>query len=168
MRLMRFVFACCTLLIACGGGGDQPDAATDASTGDAHDSSVADAADAAPDVAPDVPVDHYLAPLPPYARMATVDYMGGPLLTAMKVITVSFASDDQNLIGRMQELDDTITQTEWWKQATSEYCELPNGPCIGPGTPAGHVVLNETAPASLADTTSGKNSTVVQFIQSHI
>ncbi len=169
MRLMRFAFACCTLLLACGGGGgDQPDAATDASTSDAHDSSVVDAQDAAPDVAPDVPVDHYIAPLPPYARMPVVDYLGGHLLTAVKVITVSFAGDDANLISRMQELDDTITQTAWWAAATSEYCELPNGPCIGPGTAAGHIVLNETAPSSLADTTSGKNSTVVQFIQSHI
>src|SRR5512140_2815158 len=129
MRLMRFALAC-TLLLACGGGGDQPDAATDASTPDVHDSSVAEVA---PDVALDVPVDHYLAPLPPYARNAVVDYMGGRLLTAMKIITVSFASDDQNLIGRMQQLDDTITQTEWWKESTAEYCELPSGPCIGPG-----------------------------------
>ncbi len=141
-----------------------PDASADAGI-DAHDASVESSA---PDVAPDVPVDHYLAPLPPYARMPVVDYLGGHLLTSVKVITVSFASDDANLITRMQELDDTITQTEWWKQATSEYCELPNGACIGPGTSGGHVVLNETAPASLVDTDTGAGSSVFQFIQSHI
>jgi hypothetical protein len=161
---MRWALA--LVLAACGGGGDVPDAATDAmSTPDVHDASVAETA---PDVGPDVPVDHYLAPLPPYARYPIVDYLGGHLLTSIKVITVSFTGDDANLIARVTELDDTITQTQWWHDSTSEYCELPTGPCIGPGSNGGHVILNETAPASLVDTDNGKNSSVVQFIQTHI
>src|SRR5438874_1841590 len=163
MRVMR-CWALALALVACGGGGDAGDAAADA-VADVHDASVVEAA---PDVAPDVPVDHFLAPLPPYARTPVVDYLGGHLLTAIKVITVSFASDDQNLIARVTELDDTVTQTQWWHDSTAEYCELPNGPCIGPGSNGGHVVLNETAPTSLIDTDTGKSSTVVSFMQSHI
>jgi len=159
--------ASCAAFAACGGGGGVPDAGEpDAAVDQAAplDAGTDDVVDAAPDV----PVDHWVAPLEPYQRMPLVDYMGGPLLTAVKVITVSFTGDDANLIARMQELDDTITQTQWWTAATAEYCELPSGPCIGPGSPAGHVVLNETAPGSLVDTDDGTNSTVVQFIQTHI
>jgi len=100
--------------------------------------------------------------------MPIFDYLGGALLTSAEIITVSFTGDDATFIANMQELDDTITQTPWWTAATSEYCELPSGPCIGPGSGAGHVVLNETAPGSLVDTSSGNGSTVVSFIQSHI
>ena len=162
---MRWALA--FVLVACGGGGDVPDAATDASEEpDVHDAAVAD--EAAPDVGPDVPIDHYLAPLPPYARMPIVDYLGGHLLTSAKIVTVSFSGDDANLIGRLTELDDTITTSAWWAAATSEYCELPKGPCIGPGSSGGHVVLNETAAASYVDTDTGNGSSVVKFIQDHI
>jgi hypothetical protein len=162
---MCAALASCALFFACEGGGDSSDAGPDVAIDQAAP------VEAGPDVvdaAIDVPVDHWVSPLAPWERMPIVDYMGGHLLTSIKVITVSFAGDDANLIGRMQALDDTITQTAWWTATTSEYCELPGGPCIGPGTAAGHVVLNETAPASLVDTDDGTGSTVVQFIQSHI
>ncbi|HEY2369530.1 MAG TPA: hypothetical protein VGH87_24195, partial [Polyangiaceae bacterium] len=160
---MRWALA--LVLVACGGGGDVPDAATNDAAPDAHDASVVEAA---PDVGPDAPVDHYLAPLPPYARYPVVDYLGGHLLTSAKIVTVSFAGDDANLIARLTELDDTITESAWWKASTSEYCELPTGPCIGPGSNGGHVVLNETAAASYVDTDNGSGSSVVKFIQDHI
>jgi hypothetical protein len=163
-----FTYPALALLVyACGSGGSgTPDAGTDA----APDVTVTEAGapDTAPDVAPDVPIDNWVPPLPPYARSPIFDYQGGPLLTAVKVITVSFTGDDAALITRMQELDDTITSTPWWTASTAEYCELPSGPCIGPGTGAGHVVLNETAPTSLVDTDDGTMSTVVSFIQTHI
>jgi hypothetical protein len=124
--------------------------------------------EAAPDVTPDVFVDRYVSPLPPWALTPTVQYLGGALLTSPEIITVSFSSDDAALITRMQELDDTITSTAWWTAATSEYCMLPNGKCIGPGAGAGHVILTETAPGSLVDTDDGSMSSVVSFIQSHI
>lgn len=141
-----------------------PDASTDA----AADVKSFDAGSDVVDAAADVAIDRWVAPLTPWERMPLVDYMGGHLLTSMKIITVSFAGDDASLIGRMQDLDDTITQSPWWAASTAEYCELPTGPCIGPGTGAGHVVLNETAPSVLNDTDDGKNSSVVQFIQDRI
>jgi hypothetical protein len=166
MRVARWC-ALSALVIACGGNGDASDGGEDAfidSAPDVHDASI----DTPIDVTPDVPIDNWVAPLPPYARSPIVDYGGGRLLTSAKIVTVSFAGDDTTLIGRLQEFDDTITATPWWQASTSEYCEQPNGPCIGPGAGGGHVVLNETAAASYVDHESGMNSTIVQFIQSHI
>ncbi len=165
---MRWALLCglASYALACGGGGDASDAGKDVS---APDVAVIDAgSDVVEAAAPDVGVDNYVAPLPPFARMPIVDYLGGALLTSVKIITVSFVQDDAALITRMQELDDTITSTPWWAASTSEYCEQPKGPCIGPGSGAGHVVLSETAPTSLVDTSNGSGSTVVSFIQDHI
>ncbi len=148
----------------CSGSAENHDAGDDAAV-----SSDADASVDVNDAAPDVPVDRWVAPLEPWQRMPVMDYLGGALLTSIKVITVTYASDDANLVARMQTFGDTITQTPWWTAATSEYCVLPAGsPCIGPGSSGGHVVLNETAPTSLVDTDDGVNSTVVQFVQDHI
>lgn len=124
--------------------------------------------DGAKDAPDDAPVDRWVAPLAPYQRMPLFDYLGGPLLTSVKVITVTFASDDASVVARMQALDDTVTGTAWWTATTSEYCELPNGPCIGPGSPGGHYVLSEPAPASLVDTDDGVGSSVVTFLQTRI
>ncbi len=156
------------LLMACGSGDDAstPDASAEGGGFDA----AADAFDAGTEAAAvDVGVDRYVAPDPPGARMATVDYMGGALLTSAKIITVTFAGDDATVVKNVQDFDDGVTQTQWWTDATAEYCVQPQGgPCIGPGSGGGHVVLNEAAPTSLVDTDSGKGSTVVDFIQKHI
>jgi len=164
--LLLFSAAAATLAYACGGGSGASDGGEDAAP------DVVTQQDAGIDVveaaAPDVGIDNYIAPLPVWQVTPLFDYVGGHLLTSVKVITVSFSSDDAALITRVQELDDTITQSAWWTAATSEYCELPSGPCIGPGTPAGHVVLTETAPTSLIDNDDGTGSTVVSFIQDHI
>ncbi len=164
---MRKLALIAIFVVACGGSGDASDGGEDAIV-DHSVVDVVDASDGAIDAAPDVPIDNYVAPLPPYARSPIVNYNGGRLLTSVKVISVSFAGDDSTLIGRLQDFDDTITSTPWWQASTAEYCEQPNGPCIGPGTGGGHYVLNETAAASYADHENGMNSTIVQFIQAHI
>ncbi len=132
-----------------------------------------DASDAAaPDVA-DVEVpdtsDAALPRLAPYERFPTVDYLGGALLTSMKVVTVTFASDSAQTITQLQTFGDTIGQTPWWTATTSEYCVMPKGsPCIGPATSGGHVVLQEAAPTNLVDTEDGNNSSLAAFIQDHV
>lgn len=150
---------------ACGGNAELADAGPDARADAADSGGKPDVVDAGPDV----PVDHWVAPLEPWQRMPVADYLGGALLTSVKVVTVTFAGDDASLVARMQTFGDTITQTPWWTATTAEYCVLPAGtPCIGPGASGGHVVLNETAPASLVDTDDGSGSSVVQFIQDHV
>lgn len=153
------------VLVACSGDDgatiSPPDAALDASA-----EAAPDVQEAAIEAAPDVPP---LPPLSPGARMPGLDYLGGALLTSMKVVTVTFASDNPAVVARLQLFGDTITQTPWWTDTTSEYCVLPKGsPCIGPGSNGGHVVLNEAPPANLVDTEDGTGSTVVSFIQDHV
>jgi len=162
---MRRAAAVVLFAVACGSEGPgalPPDAAADS------------VADAGPDVRADVTADVQpdVAPLPrmkPWERMPGLDYLGGALLTAPKIVTITFAGDDAQLVSRLTLFDDTITQTPWWTAATSEYCVQPaNTPCIGPGQSGGHVVLPGPAPASLKDTVDGAGSTVVQLLQDHI
>jgi hypothetical protein len=158
------------LMLACGGDDNATTPIVDASV----DASVPDTSDATPavdvaDVYVDAGFDASLPPLKPYERFVPVDYLGGALLTSMKVITVTFQQDDANLVARLQKFGDTITSTQWWTDSTAEYCVMPKGaPCIGPGTGGGHVVITTPAPANLVDTDDGKGSSVVQFIQDHI
>ncbi|HEX7600831.1 MAG TPA: hypothetical protein VF316_04465, partial [Polyangiaceae bacterium] len=161
---MRRAAAVVLFAVACGSedpGALPPDAAADS------------VADAGPDVGADVTADAQpdVAPLPrlkPWERMPGLDYLGGALLTAPKIVTITFAGDDAQLVSRLTVFDDTITQTPWWTAATSEYCVQPaNTPCIGPGQSGGHVVLPGPAPASLTDTVDGAGSTVVQLLQNH-
>lgn len=177
--MRRFAFALVALSVplgACGGDDSapaQPDdsGVVDASTVDARDSAPptdagVDAHDATVDAGPDVT---FPPPLKPYERFPQVDYLGGALLTSMKIVTVTFASDDSSLVSSFQNFDDTITTTSWWTDSTSEYCVMPKGtPCIGPGNPGGHVVLSETPPSNLNDTTDGSASDVSNFIQDRV
>ena len=164
---MRAATAVLAVLFAVACGSDDPGAApSDAGPDSFADSGRDGSADATSEVAPDV------GPLPrlkPWERMPGLDYLGGALLTAPKIVTVTFAGDDPQLVARLTSFDDTITQTPWWTAATSEYCIQPAGtPCIGPGTNGGDVVLPGPAPTSLKDTTDGAGLTVVQLLQNHI
>lgn len=158
------------LLCACGADDSAATPPADASAVDVTQTDVADAyAPDASDATTDAGWDASLPKLTPYERFPQVDYLGGALLTSMKVVTITFSSDDATLVSHLQTFGDTITQTPWWKAATSEYCVMPMGtPCIGQGSTGGHVVLTEAPPALLLDTTGGAGSTLVQFIQDHV
>ena len=118
--------------------------------------------DAAVDAGPvKYPADH--SPLP------QVDYHGGRILDAMSVVTVTFASDDPTLVGRLNTFGDTITSTPWWKATTSEYCAQPkNTPCIGPGAGGGHVSIPEAPAASYTDSSSSDVSTIKDLIKAKV
>lgn len=164
----RALWALALAPLACGTDDVASAPAPDAATFDAEPIDAATAPDAA-DAWVDAGFDASLPPLKPYERFVGVDYLGGALLTSIKVVTVTFQGDDANLVARLQKFGDTITSTPWWTETTSEYCVMPKGtPCIGPGTGAGHVVLASPAPANLVDTDDGKGSSVVQLIQDHI
>lgn len=168
---------CCSMLapvwmFACGG--DDNAAAPPLPDGGIADASPVDGADAAlgvdvADAYVDAGFDASLRPLEPYERFVGIDYLGGALLTSIKVVTITFQQDDATLVTRLQTFGDTITSTPWWSDSTSEYCVMPKGsPCIGPGTGGNHVVITTPAPSLLTDTDNGSGSTVVQFIQNHI
>jgi hypothetical protein len=164
---MRALFA--LVFFGCGSSPEIIDAAPEDTgvldAGVAMDASKeADASDTGADIQD--AADELIAPAP---HMPVLDYLGGAILSSIQIVTITFTSDNAQVVQRMQLLGDTITQTPWWSAATSEYCILPQKTtCIGKGSNGGHVVLNEAPPASLVDTDDGNGSTVVQFIQSHI
>src|SRR5438128_1043060 len=74
----------------------------------------------------------------------------GAVLTAPKIVTVSFASMDPALRTHVEQFDDVITTTPWWTAVTDGYC-APAGSCVGKGVAGGHVTLNETPAATYDD-----------------
>ncbi len=156
-RALFLSIAGSVLIYACGGTTtDNPTPPTDDAGTDAADP------DAAVDAGPaKYPADHQ--PLP------QVDYHGGRVLDAMKIVTVTFASDDQTLVGRLNTFGDTITSTPWWKETTSEYCAQPKGtPCVGPGTGGGHVSITEAPAAAYTDSSSTDPSTIKDLIKAKV
>lgn len=165
---MRVVWAA-MLLFGCGSSPDSPDAAPgDAGPDSAGPPDAALEAEAAIDAGSDVAdaADEFEPPRP---RMPLLDYLGGAILSSVQIVTVTFTSDNAQVVARMQLLGDSITQTPWWTASTAEYCVLPQKTvCIGNGSSGGHVVLNEAPPVMLVDTNDGNGSSVVQFIQAHV
>jgi hypothetical protein len=102
-------------------------------------------------------------PMPP----PVVTYLGGPILTSPKVVTMTFAGDDPALVARLQLFDDTIASTPWWTAVSSEYCTKAGGPCVGPGAGGGHVVLPAAAPG-YTDSIKGGDSTLRALLQSSV
>lgn len=156
-----------SLLLHCGG---EPDV----SPREAPDSGHATPPDAGPDSGavldagrPDArDADTFAAPVP---RLPLMDYLGGALLTKVKIVTITFANDDPQVVGRMNLLGDTLPGTAWWSAAMSEYCVLPAGtPCIGAGDTSVHVALGENAPASVLDANDPMKSDVAKFLQARI
>ncbi|HEY8089410.1 MAG TPA: hypothetical protein VIF09_16230, partial [Polyangiaceae bacterium] len=129
---------CALVGLGCGSsragvGGPDASTAVDGAGGGLDATSPADAGGDAPEPAVDA-----APPTPPPA----VQYLGGPILSSPRVVTVTFQNDDPALVGRFQQFDDTATSTAWWSAVSSEYCVQPAGaPCVGAGTGGGHVVL---------------------------
>jgi hypothetical protein len=102
-------------------------ATSDASTGDAG----SDDAAAPP---------FQTAPHPSYAR-ALVPNQGGPVLPHVRLVTVSFAGFEHE--ADVQAFGSWLPTSDWFTTAGAEYG-------VGPGVDAGHVVLAESAPATVS------------------
>jgi hypothetical protein len=99
----------------------------------------------------------------------TLTYLGGPVLSAPEIVTVTFANDDPVLVARLQQFGDTITSTAWWRAVSSEYCVQPAGaPCVGPGAGRGHVALPTAAASAYTDSGRGGDSTIRQLLQAGV
>src|SRR6185436_15247423 len=114
-------------LLGCGGSPEVADTAPPEDTGTDTGIPVMDAGkpDTGPaDTGADIvdAADELIAPVP---HMPLLDYLGGAILSSVQIVTVTFTSDNAQVVQRMQLLGDTITQTKWWKDSTSEYCVLP-------------------------------------------
>lgn len=107
------------------------------SSGDGGDASTADVTpeaavvDAGPDNEqdPDVyPSKHH--PLP------QIDYSGGPIISHVRLVTVTFTGDTHK--SSLRGFGHFITSSDWWKQTSEGYCvdAGPHAGCIGAGSAA--------------------------------
>ena len=72
-------------------------------------------------------------------------YQGGPIMTATKVVSVTFPGDPN--VSTFDQLGQNITSSTYWDAVRSGYCETGGTTCIGDG-PAGVSVQITTAPAA--------------------
>ena len=128
-------------------------------TADAGDASVdidsAAIVDAAPRPDVDQPPDIYPAhhhPLP------LLDDRGGPLLTTVKVVTVTFEGDA--LRDELRQFDDALVTSAWWKT-------LGNGFGLGLGTSGGYAELKDTVSGKSLDNATDLKSFIQDRVTDH-
>jgi len=161
MRLSTLALASSLAWFAAGCGGSTADQQDSGNPGNDAGVTETGADDAADDVAIPYPAKH--------TGMPQVDYNGGRVLQNPKIVTITWANDDPQMVSRMQQFGDIITSTAWWTAVSAEYCQQPNNkPCIGPGTGGGHVVIQDAPLSDYSDSSQGGVSTVQQFIHDHV
>lgn len=84
-------------------------------------------------------------------KLPRIEYRGGPFLRHPRIVTITFAKDDPNVVARLEQLGSTITRTVWWKTVTDGYC-AKEGDCIGEGSSGQPVRLDEALGAEERDT----------------
>jgi hypothetical protein len=72
-------------------------------------------------------------------------YQGGPIMTATKVVSVTFPGDTN--ASTFDQFGQNLTSSTYWDAVRSGYCETGGTTCIGDG-PAGVSVQITTAPAT--------------------
>ncbi len=84
-------------------------------------------------------------------KLPRIEYRGGPFLRNPKIVTVTYAKDDPKIVARVEQLGSTITRSPWWKTVVDGYC-TKDGECIGEGSAASPVHLDDALPAEVRDT----------------
>ena len=100
--------------------------------GDASVSDVAPEADL--DTGPDIDQDPDVYPAK-HHPIPQLDYNGGPVLTHLRLVTVTFVGDTHR--DSFRDFDHLIVTTPWWKQSAEGFCidgGTYNGQCVGDGT----------------------------------
>ncbi|MEO6418691.1 MAG: hypothetical protein ABIP39_04755 [Polyangiaceae bacterium] len=100
-----------------------------------------------------------------HAPIPLVDFNGGKIMTAPKIVTVTFDGDPMR--DRLEAFGDIITATPWWDAVSAGYCNKGGTPCIGRGTAGEHVHLPAGA-TSYTDSSQGKPSSIQQFIADQV
>lgn len=132
MRVLSFVLLALVAL-ACSSTSNQPAPAGDGGVdGGDLDAASPDSADAAPP-------PHYPAFTPAMAQI--VDHKGG-VIKSPKIVTVTWSIDPNEAY--YQSFGDTITASDFWKTAVSEYG-------VGQGTSGGHVSIKTPPPSTMQD-----------------
>ena len=106
-----------------------------------------------------------------HASVPLVDYLGGPIVTNPKVVTVTYGADsDPGADPKrafVEAFDDSITITPWWDAVRAGYCDQSTPPnCVGRGISGGHVHLTDSPAASYDDSPAG--GSVRTLLQNYI
>jgi hypothetical protein len=96
-----------------------------------------------------------------YLALPQVVYQGGGLLTAPKVVNVTFSGDP--LAPEIQTFGESVTASTWWNTIRAGYCEGNGGACVGDGS-ATMVELTTTAEDMYTDSDEGGPSTFQQWL----
>jgi hypothetical protein len=107
------------------------------------------------------PTNGYAAAHPAFPQL--VD-QGGPILTAPRVVTVTFPGDSN--AAQLAAFGAQVTNNAWWDAVRQGYCETGTTRCVGDG-PAGESVELTGAPdPSYTDSSQGGPSTLQAYIRS--
>ncbi|MBS2016296.1 MAG: hypothetical protein JST00_25660 [Deltaproteobacteria bacterium] len=79
-----------------------------------------------------------------------IQYRGGRFLKHPRITTITFTKDDPKVVARLEQLGGMITRSSWWKAVTEGYCN-DEGACIGEGSSAPPVHLDDALPADLGE-----------------
>ena len=85
------------------------------------------------------------SPAVQHAPFPQLEYQMGELLTAPKVVTITFAGD--SLASQVQAFGASVTSSAWWNDVRAGYCGDGPNQCLGDG-PQGASVMLTTSPAS--------------------
>jgi len=81
-------------------------------------------------------------------HLPRVEYRGGPFVRRPRLVTITFAGDDPQIVSRLERFADTITRTPWWRAVVAGYC-ASDGDCIGESRSSLPVRLDDTLPAEV-------------------
>jgi hypothetical protein len=91
-----------------------------------------------------------------------VTYQGGTLITAPKVVTVTFGMDP--LATQLDAFGASLASSSYWDAIRAGYCGNGNT-CIGDGPMGTSVALMTPPAANYTDSTYGAASTMIPFVQ---
>lgn len=75
-------------------------------------------------------------------------FQGGPFLRHPRIVTITFAGDDADMVRRLDAFGARIARSDWWRAVTEDLC-TPDGDCVGEGRDGRSVVLAERLPANV-------------------
>ena len=114
----------------------------------------------------DVSVDHGPFVQAAHAPFPQVAYQGGGVVTAPKLVTVTFPGD--TMATQLQSFGASIATSTWWNAVRAGYCESDGGPCVGDGPPGVSVALTTAPATSYTDSSQGGPSTLQTWILAQI
>lgn len=81
-------------------------------------------------------------------HLPRVGYRGGPFVRRPRLVTITFAGDDPQIVARLERFANTIARTPWWRAVVAGYC-ASDGDCIGESRSSLAVRLGDTLSADV-------------------